>query len=274
MKLKKRLEDSLSANELEYLVGAYDVLGDIAIIIIPEELVAKEDLIAKAILDTNGKIKVVAKRAGNYGGEFRTIPLQILAGENRKETEVKEFGIRLLVNPESVYYSIRSGNERKRIASLVKEGESVLVLFSGIAPFPLVISKYSKAKSIVGIEKNPIAHAYGVQNLVLNRKQNNIQLYLGDVKNVVPGLAASFDRIVMPLPTGGEEFLSCALQVLKPHGFLHFYDLQRPELFNQSVKKIVTACAAENRTLITSSITRCGHCAPQLYRICIDAKIA
>ncbi len=155
MKLKKRLEDSLSARELERLVGAYDVVGDIAIVIIPEELEAKEHLIAEAILTSNRKINVVAKRAGNYGGEFRTMPLQILAGENRKETEVKEFGIRLLVNPETVYYSVRSGNERKRIASLVAPGESVLVLFSGIAPFPLIISRYSKAKSIVGIEKNP-----------------------------------------------------------------------------------------------------------------------
>ena len=274
MKLRKRLEDNLSEKELARLVGAYDVLGDIAIIIIPEELSPREDLIAKAILDSNTKIKVVAKRAGNYGGEFRTIPLQILAGENRKETEVKESGIRLLLNPETVYYSIRSGNERRRIASLVQEGESVLVLFSGVAPFPLVISRYSQAKSIVGIEKNPMAHAYGVQNLDLNKKQNNIQLYLGDVKNVVPGLAANYDRIVMPLPTRGEDFLSCALQVLKPNGFLHFYDMQRPELFDQSVQKIVTACAIENRAVLTSSITKCGHCAPQLYRICIDAEIS
>ncbi len=131
----------------------------------------------------------MAKRAGNYGGEFRTIPLCILAGENRKETEVKESGIRLLVNPETVYYSVRSGNERRRIASLVQSGESVLVLFSGIAPFPLVIAGYSEAKSVVGIEKNPQAHAYGLQNLSRNKKLKNIQLYLGDVTEVVPELA-------------------------------------------------------------------------------------
>ncbi|MGB3210918.1 MAG: hypothetical protein WBB19_09470 [Desulforhopalus sp.] len=272
-KLKKNLQGSLSGKELDLLVGGYDVVGDIAIIIIPDELVHKERLIAGELLKNNKNINVVAKRAGLYGGEFRTIPLQILAGENRKETELKESGIRLLVNPETTYYSVRSGGERRRIAALVQQGESVLVLFSGVAPFPLVISRYSEAISIVGIEKNPQAHAYAVQNLRRNKKLHNIQLYQGDVKDVVPALKARFDRVVMPLPTRGEAFLPCALQALRPNGFLHFYELQSPDLFAQSVEKIVSACGAVNRVVQTTSITRCGHCAPQVYRICVDAMI-
>lgn len=235
---------------------------------------SKEQSIAEAILASNRKIKVVAKRAGNYSGEFRTIPLQILAGEDRKETEVKEFGVRLLVNPETVYFSVRSGNERRRIASLVAPGESVLVLFSGIAPFPLIISRYSQARDIVGIEKNPQAHAYAVENLSRNKKQKNIRLYLGDVREVLPALNDTFDRVIMPLPMRGEEFLSYALQVLKADGFLHFYDLQRRELFAQSVEKIVSACAVLNRRVISSTFAKCGHCAPKIFRVCIDTKIS
>lgn len=274
MKLKKRLEETLSAGELERLIGAYDLVGDIAIISIPVELTSKENLIAEALLGSNRKISVVAKRAGKYRGEFRTIPLRILAGENRKETEVKESGIRLLVNPETVYYSVRSGNERRRLASLVQPGESVLVLFSGVAPYPLVIARYSRAKSVVGIEKNPKAHGYAVENLRRNKKQQNISLYLGDVREVLPALSATYDRVVMPLPTRGEEFLSCALQALNPNGSLHFYDMQHPELFARSIEKIIAACTLENRTVLSSSIIRCGHCAPQSYRICIETTIS
>jgi tRNA (guanine37-N1)-methyltransferase len=274
MKLKKLLAESLSERELDNLVGAYDVVGDIAIVIVPETLVSKEQIIAEAILGSSKSIKVVAKRAGNYGGEFRTMPLQILAGETRKETEVKEYGIRLLVNPETVYYSVRTGSERRRIASLVAPGESVLVLFSGIAPFPLIISRYSQAGSIVGIEKNPIAHGYAVENLRRNKKEKNIHLFLGDVREVLPALTDTYDRVVMPLPTRGEKFLSCALQVLKTDGFLHFYDMQRRGLFNQSIEKIVSASAVFNRRIISSTLTKCGHCAPNIYRICIDTKIS
>jgi tRNA (guanine37-N1)-methyltransferase len=91
---------------------------------------------------------------------------------------------------------------------------------------------------------------------------------------VVPALAATYDRVIMPLPAGGEAFLPCALEALKANGVLHFYALQRPELFAVSCEKIVHACAAVKRTVVSTAITKCGHCAPKTYRICIDARIA
>lgn len=274
MRLKQALRGMLTEQELQALVGSYDVVGDIAIIIVPEEIQEKEQLIAEALLAGNTRIKVVAKRAGNYGGEFRTIPLTILAGEERKETEVTEFGIRLRVNPETVYYSVRSGHERRRIASLVGKGEDILVLFSGIAPYPLVISRFSRARTIVGLEKNPQAHAYALQNLSLNRKLKNIELYLGDAGDLPAFCAARrFDRVVMPLPTMAAEFLPPALAVLKPQGWLHFYDLQRPDQFELSLQKIADGCRQQERAVDSAEIVRCGHSAPRTFRICIDARI-
>ncbi len=273
LRLKDSLSGVLTAEEQRALVGSYDVVGDIAIIIIPEALKVHEKKIADAILADNKNIKVVAKRAGFYGGEFRTIPLFILAGEDRKETEVREFGIRLRLNPERVYFSVRSGNERRRIASLVTHRESVLVLFSGIAPYPLSVSSFSGSGVIVGIEKNPEAHAYALQNLQLNKKMDNIFLYLGDAGVVLPTLGELFNRVIMPLPTMAETFLPVALKVLKPGGNLHFYDMQRPESFAQSVAKITAACDVENRRLEHACIVKCGHCGPRTYRICVDARI-
>lgn len=274
LRLKDSLLGMLAAKDHHELVSSYDVIGDIAIIIIPERLTAHEVMIAEAILVSNRKIKVVAKRAGHYGGEFRTIPLCILAGEDRKETEAREFGIRMCLNPESVYFSVRSGNERRRIASLVAPNESVLVLFSGVAPYPLVISRYSGARGIVGIEKNPQAHMYALKNLQLNKKLRNISLYLGDAREIIPTLRECFDRVVMPLPTMAATFLPDVLGVLKAGGSLHFYDMQREGCFADSLVKIVSSCAAGNRQVTSSSIVKCGHCGPRTYRICVDACIA
>ena len=69
-----------------------------------------------------------------YGGEFRTIGLKKLAGEGELKTIHKEFGVRLQVHPEKVYFSPRSNMERYRIARQVRLGEKVLVMFSGICP--------------------------------------------------------------------------------------------------------------------------------------------
>lgn len=273
MKLKQYLKDLLSKSELKELVCSYDVVGDIAITIIPETLKHKESIVGQAILESNRKIKVVAKRVGYYGGEYRTIPLQIIAGAERKETVVKEFGLRFRLNVETVYYSVRSGSERRRIASLVQEGESVLVLFSGVAPYPLVLSKYSQAARIVGIEKNPEAHAYAMHNLTLNKKCQNIVLLNEDAGALLPAVSQKYDRIIMPLPAGGERYLPAAIDVLRSGGWLHFYDFQQQGQFERSIDKIARACSAVDRREEQAEIIQCGHSAPRTYRICVDARV-
>lgn len=125
-RLKNELLDKCSDVEIAQLVGAYDVVGDVAIIIVPESLVDKERLIGEAVLASNRRLRTVAKRAGQYAGEFRTIALQVIAGRPTTETEVREFGVRLSLDPARVYYSVRSGNERKRVASQVSQGRECL----------------------------------------------------------------------------------------------------------------------------------------------------
>lgn len=274
MKLKDALRDELTEHELELLVRAYDVVGDIAITIIPPELESRESLIGRAILRLHKNIRVVAKRCGHYDGELRTISLAVIAGENRKETECKEHGVRFCLNPEKVYFSVRSSNERKRLATLVQPDEDILVMFSGIGAFPLVIAGNSRAGKIVGIEKNPYAHAYAVRNLAINRKISNVTFLEGDVVDVLPTLGVQFDRIVMPLPGSGDIFLGSALRSLKQNGRLHFYDFQPAGRFGDSAEKIIRACAGNSRALVGSRTVVCGHCSPRTYRICVDAQIA
>jgi len=271
--LKTCLRGILPQEELDQLVRSYDVIGDMAVVIIPDALVHRERQIGEAILANTRRIKVVARRDGIYSGEFRTIPLKVIAGENRKETVHREYGVSLAVNPETVYFSVRSGTERKRIADQVEPGEEVLVLFSGIAPYPLVIAANSKARQVLGIEKNPEAHRYGLINLARNKKIRNVQLYCGDVAEVLPQLARSFDRIVMPLPKSGADFLPLALPVLRPGGMLHFYDMQKEPDFAASVETVRGAVLAQGRALRSAAVVRCGHCAPRTFRICVDCLI-
>jgi len=273
-KLKSDLRPVCSEEEISQLVGGYDVVGDVAIIIIPEELAVREQLIGDTLLAANPRLRTVAKRAGLYSGEFRTIPLTVIAGRDSTETEVKEFGIRLRLDPATVYYSVRSGSERQRVASLVTAGEQVLVMFSGIAPFPLHIAKYSAAAWITGIEKNPVAHAYGRENVQLNRSLNNISLYCGDVREVLTTIQHKFHRIIMPAPTLAGNYLEDALQVLAGGGTLHYYDMQAPDCFDRAVVAVEAACTASGRALVSAEVVRCGHCSPKSYRICVDAVIA
>src|SRR3990167_8523246 len=214
--LKFYLKDKLSEKELKLMPTSFDVVGDILIFSeFPKELSEKEKLIGKVILETYHHIKTVIKKTKKYSGKFRTPKLKIIAGEKRKETTHKE---------NEVYISARMSSERKRIADLIKNNESIMVMFSGSGVYPLVIIKNSQAKEVYGIEINPTAHKYALENIKKNKLENKVKVFLGDVTKVMPKINKKFDRILMPLPKGAESFLGLTLKYIKKNGTVHFYD--------------------------------------------------
>lgn len=272
MKLKEALKEKLSKKEMEDLITAFDMVGDIAIIEIPGSLVKKEKIIGNALLSLNKNIKVVCKKAGIHKGIFRLQKYKVIAGERRKETEYKENNVRLRLNIEKAYFSPRMSTERKRIMELCKECESVLVMFSGVAPYCCVIAKNKPVKEVYGIEINKEAHKYAIENVALN-KLINVKLFLGDVRLVIPTLDKKFDRVIMPLPKGGEDFLNEALSVVKKNGFVHFYDFLREDEFDLATKKIKEACLRNKKKFRILRLVKCGHFGPRIYRVCVDFKI-
>ena len=126
------------------LPSSYDIVGDILIVEIPDELKKKEKQIANKLLKDHKQVKTVVKKKGIHGGKFRVQKYVVLAGDRRKETEYKENGVRIKLNVDKTYFSIRLATERLRIAKQVKDGEIVLVMFSGVAVYPLVIAKNAK----------------------------------------------------------------------------------------------------------------------------------
>ncbi|MEM3370690.1 MAG: class I SAM-dependent methyltransferase family protein [Candidatus Woesearchaeota archaeon] len=277
MKLKELLRGKLDEKELALVPSSFDIVGDIAIFSdMPEELKNKEKIIGSTMLENFKNIRVVAKKVREYSGEYRTPKLKIIAGEKRKETTYKENGCTFKLDVEKVYFSPRLAEERKRIAGLVTEGEKVLVMFSGCAPYPLIISKNSKAESIYGIEKNPTAHRYALKNVEIN-KAKNVFLILGDARDEAFRLAGEglkFDRIIMPLPKDSGSFLDACFAVAKPGTIVHFYSFMKEEEIPKPAVSLIREEA--NKLGVSVKIlgwNKCGHYAPGRFRVCIDFKI-
>ncbi len=273
--LRERLAGTLSKAELGLLTTSYDVVGSIAILEIDERLSHRERLIAEAVLATHKQVRTVLKKEGGHEGELRLQRMRCLAGEDTRETIVRENGVRLKINVEQVYYSVRTATERKRIAALVRPGERVLVLFSGAAPYPCVIAKLAQPAHIVGVELNPVGHRLGLENIRLN-KFRNITLYEGDVREVVPRLAAKgerFDRIVMPLPHTGHDFLDEALRVAKEGTVIHLYDFEPEGSFELGAAKARAGARRHGWAATVRGITACGQHSPRVYRICVDFSV-
>ena len=185
--LKENLSKKLSAEEYAFVKTGHDIIGNIAILEIPKGLEKREKLIAETLLQINSQIKTVLKKADIHEGKFRTQKMKYLAGIDTKETIYKENNVQLKLDVEKVYFSIRLGNERKRIMEQVKPREEILVMFSGCAPYPVVLSKNTKARHITGIEINPDGHKYGMENLRMN-KVHNVLLINDDVHDAIPNI--------------------------------------------------------------------------------------
>lgn len=263
----------LSKKERALVPASFDVVGDILIFAdFPEGLHKKEKEVAKCFLEFYKNVNVVCRKTKKHSGLFRTPRLKILGGQKRKETTYRENNCLMKLNVESCYFSPRLATERKRIASQVRPGETVLVPFSGVAPYPLVISKNSGAKTILGVEKNPVANAYAEGNMRLN-KVANVKLHKGDVRRVLPQVRRKFDRVIMPLPKGAGNYLDVALPKLKKGGTLHFYDFLREGEFTESGEKIFKACEKLNRKCKLLRTVKCGQYSPRTYRICVDCQV-
>ncbi|MGV8150445.1 MAG: class I SAM-dependent methyltransferase [Candidatus Woesearchaeota archaeon] len=273
--LKEHLLGKLSKEEMDFVKTAHDIIGNIAILEIPKDLEHHELLIAETLLKTNKNIKTVLKKAAIHEGTFRTQKMNYLAGTKTKETLYKENNAIMKLDVEKVYFSIRLGNERKRIMRQVKQGENILVMFSGAAPYPVVLSKNTKAKNILGIEINPDGHKYGLENIRLN-KCKNVELICGDVHDIAPKLAKenkAFDRIIMPLPKTADEFLDDALSLSRKGTIIHFYDFLDDKNFDDAKNKIGVACKKNGLKYEILDLVKCGQHAPHVFRICVDFKI-
>ena len=269
--LKFYLKDKLTSKELKFVPSSFDVVGDIMIFSeFPKELAKKENLIGKIILQNYLHIKTILKKTKKYSGKFRTPKLKVIAGENRKETTCRENDVLVKLDVEKVYFSQRMSSERKRIASMIEPSESVLVMFSGCGIYPLVIAKNTKCKETYGIEINPTAHKYALENARKNRLEGRVKLFFGDVRRVMPKLNKKFDRILMPLPKGGEKFLDLALRHIKKKGIVHFYDFLHEDEFSKAEEKVKEACNKSKKKCRVIKIEKCGQYSPRFYRICVD----
>lgn len=271
-KPKDYLQSILSKKELNLLGTSFDVVGSILILEIPKELKRKEKQIAKAFLGFKN-IGTVVKKAGPHKGRFRLQKYRVLAGIRKKETTHKENKVKIKLNIEQTYFSPRLATERLRIANLIKPKEEVLVMFSGCAPYVLVIAKNSKPRIIYGIEINKKAHKYALENIKLN-KINNVALFCGDVRKVLPKLNKKFDRIIMPLPKTGQDFLDLALKFIEDKGVIHFYDFSKEKDFPEhSINKIKKACKKAKKRFKVLKSVKCGQYAPREFRVCVDFRV-
>ncbi|HJK05152.1 MAG TPA: methyltransferase [Methanocorpusculum sp.] len=204
-----------------------------------EELPRHEQIGGIVVLqddDPAGAEKILAARPSAHTalfatspveGEFRTKTFKVLAGVPTTETMYHEYGRRMVIDLTAAYFSARLANERQRILSQMRGDETVLDMFAGVGPFPVMLG--GSASFVIANDINPGAVLLMQKNIRLNHLTNVVPM-LGDARNLARILAPmKFDRIIMNLPMDAAEFLPEAAKLAKPGTIVHLYSLVERE---------------------------------------------
>lgn len=260
-------------------ITSLDIIGDIAIVKLPDEFLEKKYEFGERLLEKMPYIKVVLRQASPVKGEYRLRRLEYLAGERRKWTIHKEYGIKVKVDVEKVYFTPRLSTERWRVATLVKEGEVVVNMFAGVGPYSILIAKYSRPAHVHSIDINLTAIHYHIENVRLNGVEDKVTIYSGDAAKVIEEyLICSADRVLMPLPEKALSYLKYALKALNRRGWIHVYlhvpykrDWREALVKGADAVKIAIPPGFE---LIEVRPNKVREVATRTLQVCVDAYVA
>jgi tRNA (guanine37-N1)-methyltransferase len=222
--LKKVLSNILSSDEVSQVYSAFDQIGDIVIIKIPDEVMSKKNLIADTILAHVKTAKAVFAQVSPVKGDYRVRNLEFVAGENRTITEYKEHGCRFRVDVTKTYFSPRLSTERLRIAKMVSKGEIIVNMFAGVGTYSILMAKMNKTCTVYSIDSNAVAAELCGVNAKLNKVQDRVISIHGDATEVIKDkLAGRADRVLMPLPERAKDFIDTAVLALNKKGIVHYF---------------------------------------------------
>ena len=251
---------------------SFNVLGDVALINFPDGTkVSDKKKFAKDILKNHVQIKTVIEKSGKFSGRLRKIKTKHLAGVKNKEVLYKENGCVFRFNIDKTYFSPRLSNERKEIASKIKKGDKVLVLFAGVAPFSIVIAKNSPAKIVYSNELNREANKYSKLNIELNKLKDRILLLPGDAKKL--NIKEKFDVIVMPRPNLKDTFLEQVFKFSKKGTRIYYYGFCKIEDKDKILEGIKEEAKKFGKKIKILKIKPAGDIAPYKIRLRIDFKV-
>jgi len=272
--LKKALENVLSEKESEDLFSAFDQIGDIIIVRIPDSLLSKKKIIGKTLLEQVKTAKSVFYQSSSVEGDFRTRELEILAGVDKTETEYKEFGCRFIVDVEKAFFSPRLSTERDRIAELVQDGEIVINMFGGVGMFSIIAAKRKKC-TVYNIDINPIAAKLCEKNIELNKLAGRVISIHGDAAQIIEEqLSDQGDRVLMLLPERSDEFLNSAILATKSNGIIHYYSHihadEKSQAAKLSEKHYLDTTPIKSKILNSKIVRAVG---PRYYQTVVDVRI-
>lgn len=212
-------------DELERLPRAFDVVGDVVLVRLPDSLSGRAGEVGDALLRFVPGARVVGWDRG-VRGTARLRAIEKIAGTGSFQTVHHENGLTFEVDLERAYFSPRLSREHARVAASVRSGETVYDLCCGVGPFTLLILQGGVAARVTSVDLNPTAIELLERNRARVRSRVSFEAVQADLETfLAEGPPA--DRVILNLPLEGIKYLTSVARVVSGPGTLHFYDVTR-----------------------------------------------
>ena len=120
---------------------AFEHVGHIAHLNLREEHAPYKALIGQVLLDKVANVKTVVNKIGEIQSEYRTYPLEVIAGEDRTEVALKEQDCVFKFDVRDVYWNSRLQSEHQRLAATIPQDALVADCTCGVGPFSIPLTK-------------------------------------------------------------------------------------------------------------------------------------
>ena len=202
--------------EVKEVPSSFETIGHIAHLNLRDEHAPHKRLIAEVLLAKNRSIRTVVNKTGVIDTVFRFFNMEVLAGEEDFEAEVRESGCIFRMRFDRVYWNSRLHGEHDRIVQQLRPDDVVADMFAGIGPFALPAGK--RGALVHANDLNPASHAALLGNIKLNKLAGAVLPYNLDgrafIRQLVADTAAApeperrwFTQVFMNLPASATEFL-------------------------------------------------------------------
>jgi tRNA (guanine37-N1)-methyltransferase len=266
--------------------SSFETIGHIAHLNLRSEHDPFKYLIGSVILDKNPAIKTVVNKVGAIEATFRFFQMELLAGQDKLQVEVKEEGCIFTFDYSMVYWNSRLQHEHRRLVQNFKKGERVCDLFCGVGPFAIPAAK--KGCLVYANDLN----LESVKYLEINKDRNkippkNLLIFNSDARDFImqshyllnkdnSNETLFFDHYVMNLPASAHEFLDSfnALRALIPFEgtfpsiWVHCYVFCKPD--SSPIELVESELKCELGT-VTSHYVR--NVSPNKDMYCVSFKL-
>ena len=205
------------------LPRAFDVVGEIVLVRLPEALEPFRFEVGEALLGFVPGCRLVGLDRGVQGPE-RKRSVERIAGGGPWSTRHRENRLELDVDVEHAYFSPRLAGEHARLAARVERGERVYDLCCGVGPFAVTIARDGRAAAVTAVDLNGEAIALLRATLARYAFATPVRPVEASVEAFAP-TAPPVERVIVNLPREGIKYAALVAPLVVPGGRLHFYDV-------------------------------------------------